>query len=224
MSAIIFSNPRFARIAKMLPLIWTLIALFALPIALRDSVTSRSADISSTESLGERLREWRFYGERYISSNPIEMLIGSGMSEYAESDVPNRYPSAAPIPIDNTFLQLLLQGGLLLLGVMIYYYIQAWRLLYRKANSERSFICLAAAAVFSITPLVAAINDLPIPMFALFTIAMMIRPEPNGMHATRSVMILAGPNWRTRPSRVTERMPPMDHEEQTVERAARYEG
>ncbi len=63
------------------------------------------------------------------------------------------------------------------MGVVVYYYLRAWRLLYSKARNERTPFVLAAAAAFSTTPLLAAINDLPVSMFALFTIAMMIRHE-----------------------------------------------
>jgi len=115
------------------------------------------------------------------------------MSEYAATDVPHRYRSAAPIPIDNAFLQILLHGGLLLLGGVVFYYLQAWRLLYRKANEERSVFCLAAAAVFSTTPILSMINDLPIPMFALFAIATMIVRENPDIQCIRSRPVQAGP-------------------------------
>jgi hypothetical protein len=181
LSAIIMWNPRLAIVAKLLPLIWGVIALLTISIALRDSAGLRRSGVLNTESLYDRLDGWRFYGDKYSASNLTEMLFGTGMSEHVADDDPNRYPSAAPTQIDNAFLQILLHSGLLLLCVVIYYYVQAWRLLYYKATGDRTPFCLSVGAVFSTTPLLAAINDFPLAMFALFTIAMMIKREDSDL-------------------------------------------
>jgi hypothetical protein len=173
-SALMLWTRRLPRVAKVLPFIWILIAIATISIAARDSGGSSRRDISSTATLYERFVGWRYYAEKYMSEDLTEMLFGTGMSEYAASDAPNWSPSAAPVPIDDAFLQLLLNSGLISLGIVIYYYIKAWNSLYFKANRERDPFVLAAAAVFSTTPLFAVINDLPVQMFALYTIAMMI--------------------------------------------------
>jgi hypothetical protein len=177
LSVIMLSNPRFSRVVKTLPLICALGAIVTISTASPDPGKSAKADISSTESLGDRVHEWRYYGSRYMSGDLTQKLYGTGMSEYAPDDAAKRYPSAAPVPIDNAYLQLLLHGGLLSLAVVVYFYIQAWRMLLFKATTERSLFTLAAAAVFSTTPLVATFNDLPVALFTLFTIAMMVKSE-----------------------------------------------
>jgi hypothetical protein len=184
LSAIIMWNPRLTIIAKLLPLIWGLIALLTISLALRDLAGLRRSNVLNTESAHDRLDGWRFYGDMYRASDLTEMLFGTGMSEHAADDDPNRYPSAAPTQIDNAFLQILLHSGLLLLSVVIYYYVQAWRLLYSKATTDRTPFGLSVAAVFSTTPLLAAINDFPLAMFALFTIAMMIKQESSDLTRT----------------------------------------
>jgi O-Antigen ligase len=177
LSAIIMWNPRLTVAAKVLPLIWGLIAVLTISTALRDPAGSRRSGVLNTESAHDRLDGWRFYGDRYGASNLTEMLFGTGMTEHVAADAPNQDSSAAPTQIDNAFLQILLHSGLLLLCVVIYYYVRAWRLLYNKVTRDRTPFGLSAGAVFSTTPLLAAINDFPLAMFALFTIAMMIKRE-----------------------------------------------
>ena len=177
LSAIILWNPRLTMAAKLLPLIWGSIAILTISIALHDPAGSRRSGVSNTESAHDRLDGWRFYADKYRSSTLTEMLFGTGMSENMADDDPNRGPSAAPTLIDNAFLQILIHSGLVVLCVVICYYVKAWRLLYHKATSDRTPFGLSAGAVFSTTPLLAAINDFPVAMFALFTIAMMIRRE-----------------------------------------------
>jgi hypothetical protein len=176
-SAVMLCSPRLSRITKMLPVIWALVPILAISAASQVPQGSRRADISSTASLGDRLHGWRQYGDKYMSGSLTAMLFGNGMSEYEEIDVPNRRPTAAPDPIDNGYLQLLLHSGVISLGVVTYFYIQAWRMLYAKACHEQTLFSLSGAAVFSTSPFLAAINDLPVAMFALFAIAMMIRAE-----------------------------------------------
>ncbi len=91
LSAIIMWNPRLTTVAKLLPLIWGLIALLTISIALRDLAGSRRSDILDTESTHERVDGWRFYGDKYRASNLTEMLFGTGMSEHVADDDPNRY-------------------------------------------------------------------------------------------------------------------------------------
>jgi len=177
-SALILWSPRLSRVAKALPLIWTLAALLTILMASGVSGDVSRTDLLRTATLHERLVGWHFYEDKYMSGNLAEVLFGTGMSEYVTSDLsPNWSPEAAPTLIDNGFLQILLNSGLVALGIVIYYYIKAWQSLYCKARNERSVFVLAAAAVFSTAPLFAAINDLPIAIFALCTIAMMIRRE-----------------------------------------------
>jgi hypothetical protein len=172
-SAIIIANVRLSRLAKILPVLWCVLAFATISIGSLGS-TSRTNEMTNTMTLDERLSDWRFYGNRYVSGTLTEMLFGTGMTEYvpADQDQP-RFSSAAPSPIDNAFLQILLHSGALLLGGVVYFYFQAWRSLCYKATQNRQLFDMAAAAVFSTTPFFAAINDLPVPMFALFTLAMM---------------------------------------------------
>jgi O-Antigen ligase len=177
LSVAVLVKPRWSRQAVLLPLLSVLIAIVTISMTSSASGDSAKPGISSNESVGERLHEWGFYTDTYLSSDIAKILFGSGMSEYASSDAPKKYPSSAPRPIDNAPLQLLLHGGLFSCGIVIYYYIQAWRMLLSKATNERSLFSLGAAAVFSTTPLVATFNDLPVAMFALFAIAMMTKRE-----------------------------------------------
>jgi O-Antigen ligase len=173
LSVIVLLNPRLGRMAKFLPILWVTAAVATIWTSSVGGTASGSTAISSTESLSERLSEWTLYRTRYLSGGSIERFWGIGMSEFAPRDASNTYPSAAPAPIDNTYLQLLLNGGVLSLMVVGFYYVMAWNMLLAKAIGERSTFSLAAAAVFSTTSFVAVFNDMPIALFTLFTIGMM---------------------------------------------------
>ena len=177
LSAIMLWRSPLSRAARALPFIWSLAAVLTIVLASAVNGSPSIAGFSSTATLQERIVEWRFYTDKYLSGNPVEILFGTGMSEYVDSDMAKPSPAAAPVLIDNGYLQILLNSGLLSLVIFIFYYMKAWQSLYLKATSEQSVFGLAAAAVFSTTPLIAAINDLPIGIFALFTIAMMIERE-----------------------------------------------
>lgn len=104
----------------------------------------RASGAGSSSSLFERFREWRYYAGSLRSMGTT--LFGMNVFQGKKA------METTALPIDNVFLQITLQSGVLGLLCFIAIYIAIWRLLYRAAKSEMTPLTLGAIGVWSALP------------------------------------------------------------------------
>jgi hypothetical protein len=124
-------------------------------------------DLANTYSMALRLDEWVYYWRVFTSGSMIQMLMGQGMGRYFPMFGELRRTNAAPIPVDNAFLSLLLSSGVIGLILVIYCCTRAWIFFYKSASRSKSALNKSTAGFFSTLPLIALISDLPNAMLLL---------------------------------------------------------
>jgi hypothetical protein len=130
---------------------------------------SGRTDIMSTGTLNQRIVEDGFYALLYAKGSVRQILLGQGMAPWTERSA-DRLSNAAPIEMDNAYLQILLSiglVGLLVVGVVLSL---TWLKLLRRAERSSSAITLAAAGVFSAIPFIGVIDGFPIALTLLAAI------------------------------------------------------
>ncbi len=87
LSTIILLNSRLTRIAHILPLIWGIAAVLTIAMSSQYAKGSGRAGISSAESMDDRMVDWRFYEEKYVSSDLMQLLFGDGTSDWTPDEL-----------------------------------------------------------------------------------------------------------------------------------------
>jgi O-antigen ligase len=159
-------------ITNWMPLGWGIAAIAVIGATILAPGGGSRADIASTSSMAERLFEWGIFGAKFVSGSFSNMVFGSAVTPYKPLTVLTMPATSATIPIDNGYLEVLLNSGLVGLGLVIYFYKQCWIAICEKSRTTKSHLLQGTAAFFSVLPFFAGINDLPSEFFMIFAFAM----------------------------------------------------
>lgn len=153
--AYILSVGRPKGLVRVLPVCALVTAMIVLGAgATRLSVSNRG-DLSSSETLYIRLTEWKSYLDRYGDMSLADQVIGSGLVERGGLGRVKHLANEGPTLLDNTYLAILVNFGIMGVALVVCLYASAWGVLSRKADVGASSLMVATVATFAALPFLA---------------------------------------------------------------------
>lgn len=142
MCAVMVAFTKLRRFVRYLPILFLLVSV---AIALRATSADSSADsaITSNVSVLIRAAEWQYYLSLYWTAPLVEKLFGLGIIQNANA------ASDALIAVDNQYLSVLMNVGLVGLFVIGWLHWKMWLRVYCKAMEEPTAFRIACAAFWS---------------------------------------------------------------------------
>ena len=165
------SRKGLARFSPLLPLLSLGCAVLLVAQGFRTAGGGGRNDLANSSSLDQRVLNWGVYSKKFLAGSPVDILFGTGLGPYAPYTMADRPENAAPVPVDNAYLLILLSTGvcgLVLLGVA---YWRFWTFLHDRAISSKSPLFIGITAMFATVPFLGAINDPPTQIILLLLLA-----------------------------------------------------
>jgi hypothetical protein len=173
----VMSKKGLARFSPLLPVFSLSCAVLLIALGLQTAGGAGRNDLANVASLDQRISDWAIYGGKFLAGSPADIVFGIGQGPYAPYSSPDRAENAAPIPIDNAYLLILLScgiSGLFLLGVV---YWRLWIFLHKRSTSSRSHLFNGMTAMFATVPFFCSISDPPIQIILLLLLAVSLDDE-----------------------------------------------
>jgi hypothetical protein len=172
------------RFSKLLPIFSLLCAVLIVAQGLRTSGGAGRNDLANISSLDQRVLAWGVYGGKFLAGSPTDMLFGIGQGPYTPYSAPERLENAAPIPVDNAYLLVLLGSGITGLVVLGGSYWCFWIFLRDRATSSEDHLLKGVAGIFATVPFFCLINDLPTQTILLLLLAVSLGGRTDGAPAS----------------------------------------
>jgi hypothetical protein len=183
------SRRGLARFSPLLPSLSLFCAVLLVAQGIRTLGGAGRNDLANSSSLDQRVLNWGVYSKKFLAGSPIDILFGTGLGPYAPYTMPDRPENAAPVPVDNAYLLILLSTGacgLVLLGVV---YWRFWKFLHDRATSKTDPLFNGIAAMFATFPLFCAISDPPTQIILLLLFAVSLDSEDGVIVASSHAII-----------------------------------
>jgi hypothetical protein len=180
----VLSHKGLARFSKLLPLFSLCCSVLIVVQALGTVGGAGRKDLANISSLDQRIFAWGVYGGKFLAGSPTDMLLGVGQGPFTPYSSPDRLENAAPIPVDNAYLLVLLGAGLIGLACMGASYWCFWMFLRKRATSSEDHLLKGIAGIFATVPFFCLINDLPTQTILLLLLAVSLRAENIGIPAS----------------------------------------
>jgi O-Antigen ligase len=167
----LMSRKGLARFSLLLPILSLGCAVLLIAQGIRTAGGAGRNDLANSSSLDQRVLDWAMYSKKFLAGSPVDILFGTGLASYAPDTLPDRPENAAPVPVDNTYLLILLSTGicgLVLLGVA---YWRIWTFLHKRALSSKSPLFIGITGMFATVPFLGAISDPPNQVILLLLLA-----------------------------------------------------
>jgi hypothetical protein len=156
-SAVILSWRRLRHFAVWLPLVWLIVAIGAVG-QLGSSGTAGEVGLGSSASLIQRLSSWAWCWETFLKASLPEKLFGLGLMPHTGSQAAATATNIAPVPIDNVYLALLVQVGVVGLVVVGFFCWRCWKYLLRRVDEIDSPLLIGVAATWAAITLLGMFN------------------------------------------------------------------
>ncbi len=185
----VMSRKGLAKFSPLLPVLSLGCAVLVVAQGIRTAGGAGRNDLANSSSLDERVLNWGVYSKQFLAGTPVDILFGAGLGPYAPYTMPDRPENAAPVPIDNGYLLILLSTGvcgLVLLGVV---YWRFWKFLHDRAISRTDPLFNGITALFATFPLFCSISDPPSQIILLLLFAFSVDSEDEVIVASSHLMI-----------------------------------
>jgi hypothetical protein len=183
----VMSRKGLARFSPLLPIFSLGCAVLLVAQGIRTASGAGRNDLANSSSLGERVINWGVYSEKFLAGGPVDILLGTGFGPYAPYTTPDRPENAAPVPVDNAYLLILLSTGVCGLILLSVAYWRFWTFLHDRAGSRNDHLFNGITAMFATVPLFCSISDPPsqIIVLLLFAVSMDLEDDviPASSHA-----------------------------------------
>jgi hypothetical protein len=174
-SVVVLSKKGLMKFSLLLPLLSLFCALLIVVQGLRTAGGAGRKDLANASSLDQRIVAWGMYGGKFLAGSPTDILFGIGQGPYTPFSAPDRLENAAPIPVDNSYLLILLGSGILGLGIAGVSYWCFWNVLRKRALASDGHLVKGIAGIFATVPFFSVVNDLPIQILLLLLLALSLR-------------------------------------------------
>lgn len=179
------SRKKLARFSLFLPIFSLGCAVLLVAQGIRSAGGAGRNDLANSASLDQRVLNWGVYAKKLMAESPIDILFGTGLGPYAPYTMSDRPDNAAPVPVDNAYLLILLSTGvcgLVLLGVA---YWRFWTFLHKRATGTPGHLFNGITAMFATVPLFCAISDPPTQIISMLLFAVSLDPDDDVTLASR---------------------------------------
>jgi hypothetical protein len=143
-------------LVRLLPVCALATAMIVFGFGLTRITQLNKGDITSSETFYIRLTEWKYYLERYREMSLADQIVGSGLVEKGGSGRVKHLANEGPMTMDNTYLALLVNSGVMGFALVLGLYASAWDVLSIKAAEGASTLMVATAASFATLPFMAS--------------------------------------------------------------------
>jgi hypothetical protein len=175
LAVVVMSKKGLVRFSLLLPVLSLCFAVLIVVQGLRTAGGAGRKDLANVSSLDQRVFAWGMYGEKFLAGSPTDILFGVGQGPYTPFNAPERPENAAPIPIDNAYLLVLLGSGLVGLAISGISYWCFWAFLRKRAVSGEDHLLRGVAGIFATVPFFCLVNDLPSQTILLLLLALSLR-------------------------------------------------
>jgi hypothetical protein len=175
LAVVVISKKGLMRFSLLLPIFSLCCAVLIVVQGLRTVGGAGRKDLANISSLNQRVVAWEMYGGKFLAGSPTDILFGIGQGPYVPYSAPDRLENAAPIPVDNAYLLVLLGSGLLGLAIAGVSYWCFWTFLRKRALSSEDHLLQGIAGIFATIPFFSLVNDLPIQTILLLLLALSLR-------------------------------------------------
>jgi hypothetical protein len=173
----VMSKKGLARFSPLLPIFSLSCAVLIIVQGLQTSGGAGRTDLANISSLDQRIRDWEIYGGKFLAGSPADIVLGIGQGPYTPYSSPDRAENAAPIPIDNAYLLILLSSGISGLLVLSVAYWRLWIFLHKRATSNKDHLFSGITAMFATVPFFCSISDPPTQIILLLLLAVSLDDE-----------------------------------------------
>jgi hypothetical protein len=175
LAVFVMSRKRLAKFSLLLPFFSLGCAVLLVAQGIRSVGGSGRSNLANSSSLEQRVMDWGLYSKKFLAGTTVDMLFGTGLGPYAPYTKPNRPENAAPVPVDNAYLLILLSTGICGLFVLGVTYWRFWTFLHDRATrSSKSHLLTGITAMFATVPLFCLISDPPTQIVLLLLFAVSV--------------------------------------------------
>jgi O-antigen ligase len=154
--AFILGTGRPKILVRLLPVCALATAIIVFSYGLTRMSQSNKGEITSSETFSIRISEWNHYLAQYREMSFANQVIGSGMVEQGGAGRVKHLANEGSMIMDNTYLALLINTGVIGLAVVLALYAAAWSVVAAKTAGEGSTLMVATAATFATLPFMAS--------------------------------------------------------------------
>jgi hypothetical protein len=187
-AVVVMSKKGLARFSLLLPIFSLCCAVLLIVQGLRTVGGAGRRDLANVSSLDQRISAWGMYGGKFLAGSPTDILFGIGQGPYTPYSAPDRLENAAPVPVDNAYLLVLLGTGLVGLVISGVSYWCFWTFLRKRALSSEDHLLYGIAGIFATIPFFCLINDLPTQTILLLLLALSTRHRDDPVSVPHSAL------------------------------------
>jgi hypothetical protein len=168
----IATKPSKSGLVRLLPLVSILAAILLFVWGLGRLGQGNSYDSASSETFGIRIEEWGYYLQEYVRSSILKQIIGAGLIQFLGSTgrVGN-LGNQTLLFMDNTLLAVLMNTGIVGVGVLISLYRSAWKHVLARHSKEASSMLLASISMMAVLPFIGSYDVMLTEMGAFLLVA-----------------------------------------------------
>jgi hypothetical protein len=168
----IATKPAGAAFVRLLPWVSILAAVLLFAWGVNRLDQGNSYDSTSSETFGIRVAEWGYYLQEYARSSMLKQVIGAGLIQLlgATGRVRN-LSNQTMLFMDNTLLAVLMNTGILGVGILISLYRSAWNYVLARHSKEASSMLLASITMLAVLPFIGSYDVMLTEMGAFLLIA-----------------------------------------------------
>jgi len=126
------------------PIVYFMLGVGAILVGLATYGNDTASDLQNNSSVFERVIEWTYYSDLLAKTSPGDLLLGLGIVQDATTD-----QAAAPAPIDNVPLVLVLHIGIVGLIIMSVFMYKTWLYVRREALTHMQPFLIAAVSLWA---------------------------------------------------------------------------
>jgi hypothetical protein len=173
----VISSVIHSRLGKLLPIFTFACAVLVVTQGLHTSGGAGRDDLANSSSLEQRVIDWGIYSGKFLAGSSTDILFGVGQASYTAYSGPDRPDNAAPLPVDNAYLLILLSSGITGLVILACVYWYLWIYLCKRITLRHSHLRAGITGIVAVVPFFCTITDPPNHIILLLLLVLSLEGE-----------------------------------------------